>query len=258
VVAMAGRPERRRYRRKRRDERGRSGGVRRSCRIGRSGRHRGAPGDGGPTEGGSGTCVTAPGKRFSSMEPSGLMDGGSWRGSARRRRPSHGRALAKFMGPRALWRSTTIIETGRRPVTAVAANMLLAIDMSGYTGTTAEFGPYTNGFSRQQRSKRCFRHEHPSHGWLHLSWSYTGNHGTLSFTVNGMEYPTKNTGRQPTMASGRDCDVGRLAELRDRRLDGRNGRSSNLEGRENASTDSGQHEGRPGNPRAGARRVLSL
>ncbi len=83
-----------------------------------------------------------------------------------------------------------------------APNMLLAIDMSGYSGTTAEFGPYTNGFSDNNDPAGVFVMNIPAMGWLHLSWSYTGNHGTFSFTVDGKEYPTKNTGGQPTMAFG--------------------------------------------------------
>jgi len=40
----------------------------------------------------------------------------------------------------------------------------------------------------------------PQVGWLHLSWSYTGNHGTFSFTVDGKEQAVKTQGGQPTMA----------------------------------------------------------
>jgi hypothetical protein len=103
----------------------------------------------------------------------------------------------------ASWKAEgSIIETGLASGTGGMNNMVFGLDLSGYNaGTmTAEFGPYTNGFSDNNDPNGVFVPMIPQMGWLHLSWSYTGNHGTFSFTVDGKEYPVKNTGGMPTMA----------------------------------------------------------
>jgi hypothetical protein len=78
---------------------------------------------------------------------------------------------------------------------------VLGLDNSGYTtGTmTAEFGPYTNGYSDNNHPAGVFVMNIPQIGWVHLSWSYTGSQGTLSFTVNGKEYPVITNAGKPTM-----------------------------------------------------------
>ena len=95
----------------------------------------------------------------------------------------------------------SIIETGRRADTNGMANMVFGIDLSGYNaGTmTAEFGPYTNGFSDNNDPNGVFVPMIPQVGWLHLSWTYTGNHGMFVFTVNGVPYPAITMAGQPTM-----------------------------------------------------------
>jgi len=103
---------------------------------------------------------------------------------------------AKFLGPQSWTAEHSIMETG---LANGGQNRVLGLDLSGYTGTTAEFGPYTNGFSDNNHPNGVFVPNTPQMGWLHLSWSYTGNHGTFSFTVNGTEYPVTTQAGQPTM-----------------------------------------------------------
>jgi hypothetical protein len=79
-------------------------------------------------------------------------------------------------------------------------NKVFGLDNSGYSGTTAEFGPYTNGYSDNNHPNGVFVPNIPETGWIHQSWSYTGNHGTLSFTVNGTEYPVITQAGQPTLS----------------------------------------------------------
>jgi hypothetical protein len=86
-------------------------------------------------------------------------------------------------------------------------NMVFGIDMSGDMDGMGprQFGPYTNGFSDNNRNGGTGGVVVPGiaqTGWFHLSWSYTGNHGTFSFTVDGKEYPVITMGGQPTMAFG--------------------------------------------------------
>ncbi len=104
---------------------------------------------------------------------------------------------AKFLGPQSWKAEGSMIETG---LAQGGGNRVLGIDLSGYSGTTAEFGPYTNGFSDNNHPNGVMVMNTPPSGWLHLSWSYTGNHGTFSFTVNGTEYPVKTQGGTPTLA----------------------------------------------------------
>jgi hypothetical protein len=110
----------------------------------------------------------------------------------------------KFLGAQSWTAEHSLIETGHRPAAGGMGNMVFGIDNSGYTaGTmTAEFGPYTNGFSDNNDPNGVFVMNIPQMGWLHLSWSYTGNHGTFSFTVDGTEYAVKTMGGQATMAFG--------------------------------------------------------
>jgi Concanavalin A-like lectin/glucanases superfamily len=104
---------------------------------------------------------------------------------------------AKFLGSQSWKAEGSMIETG---LASGGKNKVMGIDLSGYTGTTAEFGPYTNGFSDNNHPNGVMVPNTPQMGWLHLSWSYTGNHGTFSFTVNGIEYPVITMSGTPTLA----------------------------------------------------------
>jgi hypothetical protein len=115
---------------------------------------------------------------------------------------------AKYTGAVSWNAENSVIETGSP---AFGGNGVLGIDNSGYMGTTAEFGPYTNGFSDNNHGQPhgVFVMNIPQVGWVHLSWSYSKQGGTctggnppdlcLSFTVNGMEYPVT---RSPGAAAG--------------------------------------------------------
>jgi hypothetical protein len=103
---------------------------------------------------------------------------------------------AKFTGATSWEAEHSIMETG---LAVGGQNRVLGLDNSGYMGTTAEFGPYTNGFSDNNHPNGVFVMNIPQIGWVHLSWSYSGAGGALSFTVNGMEYPVKTTGGTPMM-----------------------------------------------------------
>ncbi len=103
---------------------------------------------------------------------------------------------AKYTGAQSWIKENSVIETG---TPAFGGDGVLGIDNSGYSGTTAQFGPYTNGFSDNNDPNGVFVMNIQEASWIHLSWAYTGNHGTLSFTVNGMEYPVKTMGGTPTM-----------------------------------------------------------
>jgi Concanavalin A-like lectin/glucanases superfamily len=106
---------------------------------------------------------------------------------------------AKFLGAQSWTAEHTIIETGYRPTTGTG-NMLLGIDMSGDMDANAprQFGPYTNGFSDNNRPGGVVVPGIAQTGWFHLSWSYSGT--ALSFTVDGVEYPVITQGGTPTMA----------------------------------------------------------
>ncbi|MES1177459.1 MAG: LamG-like jellyroll fold domain-containing protein [Myxococcales bacterium] len=104
---------------------------------------------------------------------------------------------AKFLGSQSWKAEGSMIETG---LAVGGNNKVMGIDLSGYSGTTAQFGPYTNGYSDNNNPNGVFVMNTPQMGWLHLSWSYTGNHGKFSFTVNGMEYPIKTMAGDPTLA----------------------------------------------------------
>lgn len=58
----------------------------------------------------------------------------------------------------------------------------------------------TNGYSDNSNPNRVFVPNIPMVGWVHLSWSYTGSQGTLSFTVNGTQYPVTTQLGVPTLA----------------------------------------------------------
>jgi len=113
---------------------------------------------------------------------------------------------AKFLGAQSWQAEHTIIETGMRPATGGMGNMVLGIDMSGDMDGMGprQFGPYTNGYSDNNRAGNGMGGvvvpNIAQTGWFHLSWTYTGNHGTLHFTVDGKEYPVITQGGQATMA----------------------------------------------------------
>jgi len=154
--------------------------------------------DGGASDGGVTPCITAPGKalQFDGTVVD-LMSGDLGADFAGGDVPRTIELWAKFLGA-ASWKAEgSIIETG---LAQGGMNKVLGIDLSGYTGTTAEFGPYTNGFSDNNHPNGVFVMNTPQTGWLHLSWSYTGNHGTFSFTVNGTVYPVITMAGQPTLA----------------------------------------------------------
>jgi hypothetical protein len=104
---------------------------------------------------------------------------------------------AKYTGASSWIAENSVIETGT-PVGG--GDQVLGIDNSGYMGTTAEFGPYTNGYSDNNHNPGgVFVPNIPQVGWVHLSWAYTGNHGTLSFTVNGVEHAVTTKAGPPTL-----------------------------------------------------------
>jgi Concanavalin A-like lectin/glucanases superfamily len=103
---------------------------------------------------------------------------------------------AKFLGPQSWTAEHSMIETG---LAQGGQNRVLGIDLSGYAGTTAQFGPYTNGYSDSNNPNGVYVPDTPQAGWLHLSWSYTGNRGTLSFTVNGTEFPVATQAGPPSL-----------------------------------------------------------
>jgi hypothetical protein len=107
---------------------------------------------------------------------------------------------AKYLGAPSWVAEGSLLETG---LAMGGMNRVLGFDNSGYTAATmtAEFGPYTNGYSDNNHPPPggVFVMNIPQTGWVHLSWSYSGNHGTLSFTVNGMEYPVKTQAGPPTL-----------------------------------------------------------
>jgi hypothetical protein len=153
--------------------------------------------DGGSSDGAVAPCVTAPGK---ALQFDGtvidLMSGDLGADFPGGDVPRTIELWAKFLSA-ASWRAEgSIIETG---LAQGGMNRVFGIDLSGYTGTTAQFGPYTNGFSDNNAPNGVFVMNTPQIGWLHLSWSYTGNHGTLSFTVNGTQYPVITAAGQPTL-----------------------------------------------------------
>jgi hypothetical protein len=113
---------------------------------------------------------------------------------------------AKYISA-ASWKAEgSLLETG---LAMGGGNRVLGFDNSGYMGTTAEFGPYTNGYSDNNAGQPhgVFVMNIPQMGWVHLSWSYSKQGGTctggnppdlcLSFTVNGMEYPVTRSPGAP-------------------------------------------------------------
>ena len=104
----------------------------------------------------------------------------------------------KYTGASSWTAEQSIMETSRA---TMGQNRVLGLDDSGYTASTmtAEFGPYTNGYTDNNHPNGVFVPNIPQVGWVHESWSYTGNHGTFSFTVNGTEYPVTTQSGAPTM-----------------------------------------------------------
>jgi hypothetical protein len=107
-------------------------------------------------------------------------------------------AWVKYTSASSWTAEQSIMETSRA---AMGQNRVLGFDNSGYTASTmtAQFGPYTNGYSDNNNPNGVFVPNIPQIGWVHLSFAYTGNHGTLSFTVNGTEYPVKTQTGAPTL-----------------------------------------------------------
>lgn len=156
-----------------------------------------AAGAGGAGMGGA-ACMTAPGKAL--QFDGSLVDilsgdlGNDFPGGDV---PRTIELWAKFQGATSWKAEGSMIETG---LASGGGNKVFGIDLSGYSGMTAEFGPYTNGFSDNNHPNGVYVANTPESGWLHLSWSYTGNHGSFSFTVNGVEYPIKTQGGMATLA----------------------------------------------------------
>jgi len=169
-----------------------AGGV-----VGVAGASAGAAGaSGGAGGAGGGACNTAPGKALKfDGNIVDLMSGDLGADFPGGDVPRTIELWAKFLGSQSWKAEGSMIETGH----ANGGDRVLGIDLSGYSGTTAEFGPYTNGFSDNNHPDGVMVPNTPQMGWLHLSFSYTGNHGTFSFTVNGMEYPIKTKTGTPTM-----------------------------------------------------------
>jgi hypothetical protein len=151
-----------------------------------------------PSGDGSGGCNTSPGK---ALQFDGnivdLMTGDLGADFPGGDVPRTIELWAKYTGASSWTPEHSLMETGLRQGTN--GNMVFGFDNSGYTGTTAEFGPYTNGYSDNNPPNGVFVMNIPQSGWIHLSWSYTGNHGTLSFTVNGTEHAVKTLAGAPTM-----------------------------------------------------------
>jgi hypothetical protein len=106
---------------------------------------------------------------------------------------------AKFLGAQSWKPEGSILETGLEHPPKGGGNRVFGLDLSGYSGGTAEFGPYTSGYSDNNHPNGVYVANMPETGWLHLAWSYTGNHGALSFTVNGTEYPVITLSGLPTL-----------------------------------------------------------
>jgi len=162
---------------------------------GAAGGSAGASGAGG--SGGAGACNTSPGKaiQFASNGVdiiSGDLGSDLPGGNVARTIE----VWAKYTGATSWLPEQSILETG---LAMGGMNRVLGIDNSGYTGTTAQFGPYTNGFSDNNAPNGVFVMNIPQIGWIHLSWSYSGPGGMLSFTVNGTQYPVTTTGGTPMM-----------------------------------------------------------
>jgi hypothetical protein len=114
----------------------------------------------------------------------------------------------KYTGASSWTAEQSILETGRRPA-GNAPNGVMGFDNSGYTAgsMTAHFGPYTNGYSDNNGNGVSVMNI-PQVGWVHLSWSYPGNHQELSFTVGTPTMPAtqqtishdQGTAGMPTLA----------------------------------------------------------
>lgn len=175
---------------------GSGGGV--AGTVGTGGAGAGSAGAAGAAGAAGSACTTAPGKAL--QFDGSLVDllsgdlGSDFPGGDV---PRTIELWAKFQGA-ASWKAEgSMIETG---LASGGGNKVFGIDLSGYSGTSAEFGPYTNGFSDNNHPNGVYVENTPEAGWLHLSWSYTGNHGTFSFTVNGVEYPIKTQAGMATLA----------------------------------------------------------
>jgi len=152
--------------------------------------------DASSNDGGVGQCKTAPGK---ALQFDGtivdLMTGDLGADLPGGDVPRTIEVWAKYSGAASWTAEHSIMETG---LMQGGNNMVFGFDNSGYMGTTAEFGPYTNGYSDNNHPNGVYVMNIPQSGWLHLSWSYTGNHGKLSFTVNGAEHPVTTMAGSPT------------------------------------------------------------
>src|SRR6266540_3114035 len=151
----------------------------------------GTGGSGGSADGGV-ACNTSPGKAIQVSGPGAdFVSGDLGMDLPGGDVPRTIEVWAKYTGATSWIREQSIMETGLAPINVL--NRVLELDTSGYTGTTAEFGPYTNGYSDNNHPDGVYVMNIPQIGWIHLSWSYAGS-GKLSFTVNGMEYPIKTSG----------------------------------------------------------------
>ncbi len=106
---------------------------------------------------------------------------------------------AKFLGAQSWKAEGSILETGLEQPPKGGGSRVFGLDLSGYSGTTAEFGPYTSGYSDNNHPNGVYVPNIPQTGWLHLAWSYSGNHGELSFTVDGAQYPVITMAGKPTL-----------------------------------------------------------
>jgi hypothetical protein len=159
----------------------------------------GSPGDAG-ADTGSGACNTSPGMALQFRQTIvDLMTGDLGTDLPPGDVPRTIEAWVKYTGPNSWRAEQTIMETSRA---TGGQNRVLGLDNSGYTAGTmiAQFGPYTNGYSDNNNPNGVFVPNIPQVGWVHLSWSYTGNHGTLSFTVNGTQYPITTQAGAPTLS----------------------------------------------------------
>jgi hypothetical protein len=182
---------------------GGAGGASGGGGAGGSGGRGGSAGSGGSGGSGDGgvACNTNPGKALQfDATAVDMMTGDLGMDFPGADTPRTIELWAKFLGAQSWQAEHTVIETGLKPTSGSPGNMVLGIDLSGYMGTTAEFGPYTNGFSDNNHPNGVFVMNVAQTGWVHLSWTYTGNHGMFHFTVDGKEYPVITQGGQATMA----------------------------------------------------------
>jgi hypothetical protein len=103
---------------------------------------------------------------------------------------------AKFIGQKSWTGEHSVLELGT-PSQPDNGNNVWGLDMTGYSGDTGTFGPYTHGVSDNNTgaSPLPTLKVAADVGWLHLSWSYdpTKNPANtrLEFTVDGNVLPTE-------------------------------------------------------------------